>query len=234
MIELVVFDMSGTTVADSGQVVAAFQDALGRFQIDVTEADLQPWRGASKRQVLRAFIESHWGIQAQGNDLRVDDAYAVFRSSLEAGYAGAGVQPVSGTESTFAWLRGRGIKIALTTGFYRRVTNLILESLGWMTDTIDASVCSEDVAQGRPAPDMIFRAMQAAGVTDVRRVVKVGDTVLDLQAGQNAGTGLLVGVLSGSATQEQLVVVEDVVVLPSVEDLPLLLESVTGSEPDND
>jgi phosphoglycolate phosphatase-like HAD superfamily hydrolase len=34
---------------------------------------------------------------------------------------------------------------------------------------------------------LIFRAMEMAGVTSVHEVTNVGDTVLDLQAGQNAG-----------------------------------------------
>ncbi len=90
MIELLVFDTAGTTVADGGQVFNAFRDALGQQQIVVTEADLQPWRGASKRSVLRAFVEQRWGSHSSGNDQRVEDAYAAFQSSLEEGFGRAG------------------------------------------------------------------------------------------------------------------------------------------------
>ena len=228
MIELVVFDTSGTTVEDGGLVLDAFLEALGQQQVTVTESELQPWRGASKRQVLRVFIERQWGPQSTGIDQRVEDAYAAFRSSLEQGYARADVRPVPGAEETFTWLRARGIKIALTTGFYRRVTDLILGRVGWPTGALDASICSDDVAQGRPAPYMIFRAMEATGVTGVRRVAKVGDTVLDLQAGQNAGAGLLVGVLSGSGSREQLASVEGARIISSVGDLPQLLDELAS------
>ncbi len=224
MIELVVFDTAGTTVEDGGQVFNAFRDALGRQQIAVTEADLRPWRGASKRSVLRAFVERQWGPQAAGNDQRVEEAYAVFQSSLEQGFGRADLRPIPGTGATFEWLRARGIKIALTTGFYRRVADPILERMGWTNGAIDASICSDDVAQGRPAPYMIFRAMEATGALDVRRVAKVGDTLLDLQAGRNAGAGLLVGVLSGSGTREALERVEGARIMASVADLPALLD----------
>ena len=229
MIELVVFDMAGTTVEDGGQVASAFRDALGQQQVAVTEAELRPWRGASKRQVLRAFIEEKWGSQAAGNDQRVEDAYAAFRSSLEAGYAGAGVRAIPGAEATFARLRAHGIKIALTTGFYRQVADLILAQLGWDNGVIDASICSDEVAQGRPAPDMIYRAMESTNVSDVKRVAKVGDTLLDLQAGQNAGVGLLVGVLSGSGVEAQLAGIERARVVSSVADLPQLLAQATAA-----
>ncbi len=71
---------------------------------------------------------------------------------------------------------------------------------------------------------MIFRAMEATGVVDVRRVAKAGDTVLDLQAGRNAGAGLLVGVLSGSGTREALERVEGARILSSVAELPTFLD----------
>ena len=50
---------------------------------------------------------------------------------------------------------------------------------------------------GRPAPYMIFRAMEAVGVTQWREVINVGDTPLDLQAGTNAGVLGVAGVLTG-------------------------------------
>jgi len=128
----------------------------------------------------------------------------------------------------FSWLHERGVKIALTTGFYRRVTEIILNAVGWRDGVIEASVCSEDVARGRPAPFMIFRAMETTGVIEVKRVMKVGDTVLDLWAGRNAGVGGVVGVLSGSQGIEQLGRVRHTHILSSVAALPALLESEFG------
>ena len=46
--------------------------------------------------------------------------------------------------------------------------------------------------------------MEMAGVTGVHEVTNVGDTVLDLQAGQNAGVRYNIGVLSGAHVREQL------------------------------
>ena len=112
-------------------------------------------------------------------------------------------QPVVGAAESFAWLRGRGIKLALNTGFDRDITTLLIDALGWR-DMAEAVICNDDVSQGRPAPYMIFRAMELTGTMDVRHVLNVGDTVSDLQAAHNAGVGLSVGVLSGAHTREQL------------------------------
>jgi phosphonatase-like hydrolase len=228
--QLVVFDIAGTIIEDGDQVPDAFRGALHAQQVAVTAAELEPWRGASKREVLRAFLERHYGTGDPGNAARLEQAYADFRQRLEAGYRDGGVTPIPGAEATFAWLRERGIRLALTTGFYRQVADLILEAAGWQRAPdaargqgfFDATVCSDEVAQGRPAPYMIFRVMEATGVTDVRRVATVGDTALDLLAGTHAGLRWVVGVLSGSQEVETLGAAPHTHLLPSVAMLPRL------------
>ena len=219
-IDLVVLDMAGTTLEDGGQVVDAFTGALRQHQIVVSKAELQAWRGASKREVLRFFVERDYGAADPANIRRVEEIYATFRTRLEEAYAQGPVRPVTGTEATFDWLRRHGIRIALTTGFYRQVTDILLGAVGWHGNVVDAVICSDEVPRGRPAPYMIYRAMEATGVIDVRRVAKVGDTVFDLLAGKNAGLELIVGVLSGSQSRAQLGQVPGVRLLGSVADLP--------------
>jgi phosphonatase-like hydrolase len=222
-IDLVVLDMAGTTIEDGGQVVDAFTGALRQHQIVIREAELQAWRGASKREVLRFFVERDFGAGHPGNARRVEEIYATFRARLEETYAQGPVCPVAGAEATFDWLRRHGMRIALTTGFYRQVTDILLGAVGWDGNVVDAVICSDEVPQGRPAPYMIFRAMEATGVIDVRRVAKVGDTVLDLLAGKNAGLEVIVGVLSGSQSRERLGQVPSVQLLGSVANLPAFL-----------
>ena len=65
------------------------------------------------------------------------------------------LNPIAGWAATFAWCRARGILMATTTGCQRRVSDLILEEMGWR-DLFAANISSSDVRQGRPAPFMIF------------------------------------------------------------------------------
>src|SRR6185436_4637100 len=102
-------------------------------------------------------------------------------------------------------------------------TDLIVAAVGW-AGNVDAVVCGDDVARGRPAPDLIREAMKRTGVTDPRRVMAVGDTVLDLQAGTNAGAGWVIGVLSGAHGREQLEKVPHDGLLASVAELPALVQ----------
>ena len=190
---LVVFDMAGTTVHDGGEVVGAFADALADHGVTVTADELAAVRGASKRWAVRRFFP-----EGADGDRQADSAYAAFRAHLRARYGGGGARAMDGAEAVFEALRAAGIRVALNTGFDREITALLMAALGWERGKVDALVCGDDVTAGRPAPYMIFRAMELTGTASVHEVASVGDTELDLLAGHNAGTRWNIGVLSGA------------------------------------
>ena len=112
--------------------------------------------------------------------------------------------------------------LATTTGFDRPLCTAILARLGWQ-HYFAASITSDDVSDGRPAPYMLFRAMEAAHVNETAQVMAVGDTPLDLQAANNGGLGAAIGVFSGAATEDRLRKERNSGVLPSVAQLPELI-----------
>ena len=71
---------------------------------------------------------------------------------------------------------------------------------------------------------MIFQAMEATGVLDVRQVINVGDTPLDLQSGSNSGVRGVVGVLSGAHDREALQGERHTHIIESIATLPELIE----------
>jgi phosphonatase-like hydrolase len=190
----------------------------------VSEAELRELKGSSKRDVIKKFVERQWGANETGNEDRIRKAYDDFRAELENRFSNGGVKPIPGAESTFSWLKTHNIVCATTTGFYRSVTDTILSSAGWQ-NTFAANICSDDVKDGRPAPYMIFRAMEAARIDNVRDVLNVGDTPLDLQAGSRAGVLGVIGVLSGVHKKDRLLQESPSHLIGSVADLPFLIEA---------
>jgi phosphonatase-like hydrolase len=223
-VRLVVFDIGGTIIEDNGEVISAFSVALKVNGLPATDPELRELKGSSKRDVIKTFVERRWGKEAMGNEERIRKAYGDFRAELEDKFSNGGVNPIPGAASTFAWLSKHDIACATTTGFYRSVTNTILSSAGWQ-DTFAANVCSDDVKDGRPAPYMIFRAMEAARVGDVREVLNIGDTPLDLQAGHRAGALGVIGVLTGIHKSDRLLRESPSHLIASVADLPGLIEA---------
>lgn len=216
-LKLVVFDLAGTTVKDDGQVPQAFTTALAEYGLAVTPEQLNRVRGSSKRQAVWSLLPDE-----PERDTQAEKIYAAFCRHLTQRYQSEGVAAIDGAAQVFQWLRAQGIKVALNTGFDREITSLLLAALGWQDGEVDAVICGDDVRQGRPAPYLIFQAMEATGTTDVRQVMNVGDTVLDLQAGHNAGVRWNIGVLSGAHSREQLEQVTHTHLLSSVAALPEL------------
>src|ERR1700687_4434013 len=169
-VRLVVFDIGGTIIEDNGEVISAFSAALKMNDLTASDAELGELKGSSKRDVIKKFVERRWGKDKDANEERIRKAYGDFRAELENRFSNGGVKPIQGAGATFGWLKNHGIACATTTGFYRSVTDNILSSAGWH-DAFAANICSDDVKDGRPAPFMIFRAMEAARIDDVRGVL---------------------------------------------------------------
>ncbi len=54
--------------------------------------------------------------------------------------------------------------------------------LGWLKNNlIDYVVSSNEVPEGRPQPFMIKELMKRANVTDSKKVIKIGDTEVDVR-----------------------------------------------------
>ncbi len=225
-ISLVVFDIAGTIIEDHGEVVEAFRIALRDNGMVIPEAVLIERKGASKKEVIRHFIEEQFGPIAEHME-KAEHTYAGFQRLLRNLYIEKGIKAIDGAEDTFEVLRKRGIKLATTTGFDREVSNVILEALEW-TEIFTANVTSTDVLHGRPAPYMIFHAMEQSGVSSVGEVVNVGDTPLDLQAGTNAGVRGVVGVLTGMHPRERLLSEPHTHLIASVVNLPAVVTELSA------
>lgn len=223
MIALAALDVAGTTVEEGGAVYRALHDAVRRRGSTATVHDVARWMGADKRTAIRALLS------LGGDATAVEDTFTDFERLLREAYDATPPVAMPGVLDAFAALRDQGARIALTTGFSADVTGLLLERLGWQHGVVDAVVTTDDVPAGRPAPYMVHRAMERTGVTDVRRVLTVGDTVLDLEAGTNAGARVVVGVLSGGVPRDVLEAAPHTHVVDSVADLPLVLVGDAGT-----
>jgi phosphonatase-like hydrolase len=221
-VRLVVLDIGGTIIEDRGDIPETMRSALARHGVASTPEEIAKWRGASKREMVRHFVDQQTPKSNTDRDKLIATIYDDFTANVIAIYRS--VPPVKGAEDAIRQLRESGYLVATTTGFDRAITLSIFQRLKWESYFV-ATICSDDVAQGRPSPFMLFHAMEAARVNNVAEVVAVGDTPLDLQAGSNAGLRGVVGVLTGAATADKLRREPHTHIVSSVADLPALMSS---------
>jgi phosphonatase-like hydrolase len=203
-IKLVVFDMSGTTVEDRNEVLDCFHAALQKTGLERDKTSINTMMGWSKIEVFRHFWTEELGKRAEFLEFKAQESFGVFRQLLEDYYAHNKMLPTEGCLETFAWLRSQGIKIALNTGFYRKVVDILLHQMDWQIGRdIDFVIASDEVPRGRPESFMIKAAMRRFGIKDAQEVIKIGDTPVDLAEGRNAGCHTF-GLTNGSHTEEEL------------------------------
>jgi phosphonatase-like hydrolase len=206
-ISLVVFDLAGTTVHDNQDVHRALQTALRKHGFDFSLATINPYMGIPKPQAIAQLLEHHAGQPELARDPAfIARAHTDFVAEMLDFYRHSPeVREKDGASEVFMVLKAKGIQVMVDTGFSRDITDALLARLGWLPQgLVDGSVTSDEVAQGRPHPDLIFRAMQLAGVTDAQQVAKVGDTASDLGEGTAAGCRYVIGITTGAYAREDL------------------------------
>ncbi len=217
--QLVVLDLAGTTVNDEDSVNRCLRDAMAAGGSKVTPAEVNAVMGLPKPKAIALLLERQGRLDGFGHQVEVihrdfvDRSIAFYREDPT-------VREIPGASHVFELLTRAGIQVALNTGFNRAITDVILERLNW---TSHASISSDEVAQGRPFPDMIRELMRRMGIEDPQRVVKVGDTPADLEEGRNAGCGMVVGVTRGTHSRAELESYPHTDLIDTVADLPALL-----------
>ncbi|MCI5639580.1 MAG: phosphonoacetaldehyde hydrolase [Lachnospiraceae bacterium] len=205
-IKLVVMDWAGTTV-DYGcfAPVHAFEKAFLEMGIQPTMQEIREPMGLLKKDHIRKMLQMQrihdaWiaKYQQEPEDADVEKIYEIFEKKLMESLAQY-TDPKEGCLECVRWLKSHDILIGSTTGYTHAMMQVVQTEAAKKGYEPDLLVTPEDVGGvGRPAPYMIFRNMQELGVTDVRQVIKVGDTVSDMKEGKNAGV-FTVGVLEGSS-----------------------------------
>lgn len=202
--ELIVFDLAGTTVNDNKDVHRVLQRIIKKIHIRITIDEANKVMGIPKTEAIKLLLQKHHYPYI--SDLLILEIHKHFVNKMTEFYLKhPSVHEKDGATDIFMNCKERGIKVVVDAGFERTIVAPLLERMGWEKQRlIDAIVTRDDVVNGRPHPEMIYRAMELTGVKEVEKVAKVGDTVSDLEQGASAGCGWVIGITSGSHTHDEL------------------------------
>ena len=193
-VKAVVMDWAGTMI-DHGccAPVHVFVEAFRSQGVVVTEAEAREPMGKAKWEhihtmaqmpsVKARFIEKH-GREPQNSD--IDTMYERFLPLLLE-TVGQFAEPIPGVLETLNTLKARGIRHGSSTGYPRAAMDRVLPKVATLGLAPEVVLTSSDAKMGRPAPYLIFEAMQRLEVLQVQSVVKVDDSPFGLEAARNAG-----------------------------------------------
>ena len=216
-IELAVFDMAGTVVNENNVVYKTVQKAINKKGYDFTlEFVLKHGAGKEKHQAIKDILKADNNSISEPSEPIFED----FKQLLDEAYHDLKVISFDGVEEVLTKLKSQHIKIALNTGYNRAIAELLLQKMNWTKgNQYDTLVTADDVLEGRPHPAMIIKAMQVLEVSDANKVLKAGDSIIDIEEGKNALCGVTIGVTTGAHTEEQLKSAEPTYVLNSLIEL---------------
>jgi phosphonatase-like hydrolase len=222
MIKLIVFDMAGTTIDENNVVYKTLQATLqaAGYTFSLEEV-LAVGAGKEKRDAIDSLMKLADGIS---DEKRLDLAFSDFLERLNIAYENLEVKPCLNAASVIAFFRDQGIKVALNTGYNRDTAQKLLHCIGWEQGSyFDLLITADEVANARPAPDMIKLAQKKLGIEDASQVIKVGDSQIDIEEGKNAGCKLAIGITTGAHTAAQLYASQPDHVIENLEELiPIL------------
>lgn len=204
-VQAAVFDWAGTGVDYGCQgPVSVFIDAFALRGVEASVAEARAPMGLMKRDHVRAMLAAP-GIAGQwsekfGHSPTESDVDAVYADTerLMIGSIRNNADPVPGAVQAIERLRAMGLKIGSCTGYTREMVDVVAAVAAGKGYVPDAVICSSDVPAGRPNPWMCYLNAIRLGVYPMEAMVKVGDTVADIEEGLNAGMWSVGLVMTGN------------------------------------
>ncbi len=193
-VRAVVLDWAGTAV-DYGCVgpVAVFVEVFKRRGVEVTTAEARGPMGLMKKDHVRRMCETDsvaakWEhVHGRRPDESDVDAMYEDVEPLMVSSVAATAEPIPGLHDALRDFRVAGIRIGSCTGYTEPIMAVLVAEARKRGYAPDAVICPSDVRAGRPYPWMCYRNAMDLDVYPMEAMVKIGDTVSDIQEGLNAG-----------------------------------------------
>ena len=210
-VELVIYDLDGVIIDATQAIINSFALTFQEVGATLNPEDVTSRIGYSLVDILMELLPEH-----RGRAWELRDRYIHHFQGQGPG----SIRLLPGVAETLLKLRDRGYMQSLATNKTNTEADRILTQLG-VRGFFDLMVGFMDVANPKPAPDMINHTLERLGVHQERAVL-VDDTTVGLAAGIGAGVRT-VGITTGTHKREQLLTVSPDAIVGDIRELLSLL-----------
>ncbi|MDX3075561.1 HAD family hydrolase [Streptomyces sp. NPDC088354] len=187
------FDVDGTLVDTNYLHVVAWWEAFRQAGHTVPTAEIHHCIGMGSDHLLDRLL-------GKARDRSGDEGISAAHKALY-GTWGPALAPLDGAADLLRAVAARGFRVVLATSADSKELAVMRAALD-ADDVIADATSKDDVSASKPAPDLVARALERAGVT-AGRAVFVGDTVWDVEAAGKLGVPC-VALLSGGIGRAEL------------------------------
>jgi len=193
-LKAILLDWAGTAV-DYGSFAptAVFVRLFETYGVAITAEDARSGMGLMKKDHLRTILarpavseawkSAHGGLASDADVEALFNDFVPLQLSVLAEYA----DPIPGTLEIVGEVHQRGMQVGSTTGYIRAMMDVLAPEAKKRGYAPDAIVCPDEVPAGRPYPWMCYQNAMNLGIFPMQAMVKVGDTLPDIEEGLNAG-----------------------------------------------
>jgi pyrophosphatase PpaX len=178
-ISAVLFDIDGTLLDTSEYIIQAFEHTLTQEGFDDAAQDRRKIQSIIGLPLMECYKTLTTSSDERSKHM-ASIHHEFQKEKLDL------VVPFAGTRKSLETLKKAGLKIAACTTRSNKSMHSTLEHARIM-DYFDVIICPEDTANHKPHPEPLLKALQVVDVLP-QHAVMVGDSVVDIQAGKNAGT----------------------------------------------
>ena len=184
--DIIGFDLDGTLVDTSGDILAATNHAValaGRPLL--TTEELMPMIGGGAKHLLEQVLSRSGGV-AEGE---FKPLYRALLAYYEA-HISVHSRPFPGALAVLDQLDAMGVRYAVVTNKFEGFARQLLSDLG-LIDRLGTIIGGDTMGPGRgkPAGDPIIEMIKRLGGANParRRAAFIGDSIYDTMAARNAG-----------------------------------------------
>ena len=183
MIKALIFDMDGTIVDNMGVHTAVWLDVLAGFGVKITAAEFQAtMAGMTSPETLRKLVNPEM------TDAQVAEVTRRKEERYREQYR-ATMQPLPGLVSLLQETRQAGMSLAVATAAGNENIDFVMNGLA-LWDYFDAVVGADDVARGKPHPDLFLLAAKRLNVSPEHCLV-FEDALTGIEAARRAGMAVI-------------------------------------------
>jgi HAD superfamily hydrolase (TIGR01509 family) len=195
----VLWDVDGTLVDSAEYHWLTWREALAREHYALTRAQFESTFGQRNDTILRGYF----GADFPTTEIEriAETKETLYRELIRT----RGIEPLPGVRDWLARLQADGWRQCIASSAPRLNVEAIMSALG-IEEYFQAFASAEEVARGKPHPDIFLAAARKVNVNPSRAVV-VEDAPAGLEGARRAGCHT-VGVLSTHATLEADIVVK--------------------------
>ncbi len=192
MIKLIIFDLDGTLVNAYAAIAESFNFTMEKMGLPQQRlSKIKRAVGWGDQALLKPFVKA-------GN---LKKALLIYREhhrrSLKVNSC-----LLPGAQRVLSYFKSKNYLLAVASNRPREFSDIVLRHLK-IYKYFDYILCADQIKRPKPYPDIIKRIVKSLFVTNMETIY-VGDMVVDVEAGKNAGV-ITAAVLTGSSERKELV-----------------------------